>query len=146
MSNENRIYQISCPNCHHEWSYNRNYYAQRIKQLGQEIEEINNQISANKRIESRRNKEWERNAINAKNIKLKQLQELKEIRAQYDIESNMNIYNWFKQLVKEEIGEKRYMELIEQADKEARAYSINTIAKTTYSRKGGEKIISVTKI
>lgn len=147
MSNENRVYQISCPNCHHEWSYSGNYYSQKIKQLGHDIEEINNQISKNKKLpECKRNKEWEKSAIEAKNIKLKQLKELKDIKSQYNIEMNMNIYEWFKQLVKDEIGEKRYKELIEQADKEARAYSINTIARTTYSRKGGEKIISVTKI
>lgn len=129
-------YQVTCPKCHYEWHYDNTYYDDKITQLGVEIAEISLQLQKHNlkpQIEQYALTDWWRQAKRALAIKQKDLAELKAIRKIYNQEVNRNITGFFKQLVKEEIGEQKYLELCELAEKEAAAYKIEGLMKCNYT-------------
>lgn len=130
-------YQIVCPNCHHEWHYDQGYYDDNIARLGIEIQDIILQLQAHKQLPQymqRQRTEWWLSAKKALTEKQKQLAELKALRKMYNEQRDKSIDYYFRQIVKEQVGEANFIKWREQAEKEAGAYTIKDIMKTPYSR------------
>lgn len=143
-------YQMICPNCHHEWHYDQTYYDDNIARLGVEIKEITLQIQSHKMLPKYiqyQRTDWWLSAKKALTAKQKELAELKALRKIYNEQRNKNIDQYFKQIVKEKVGEETYIQWMQQADKEAEAYSIKDIMKTSYSRANyKEGVTSIDKL
>lgn len=108
-------YQVTCPNCHHEWHYDNGYYDDNITRLGIEIQDIMLQLRKHKELpksEQYARTDWWLSAKRALTEKQKQIAELKAIRKQYDQQINQYEYQTFKNLVKEFVGEAKYKRLL----------------------------------
>lgn len=143
-------YQMVCPNCHHEWHYDQAYYDDNIARLGIEIKEITLQIQAHKQLPmymQKQKTEWWLSAKKALTAKQKELAELKALRKIYNEQRNKSIDEYFKNIVREQVGLETYVKWREQAEKEAGAYTIKDIMKTPYSRANyKEGVTSVDKL
>ena len=130
-------YQMVCPKCHHEWHYDQGYYDDNIARLGIEIQDITLQLQAHKQLPKYlqyQRTEWWLSAKKALTEKTKQLAELKALRKIYNEQRDKSIDYYFREIVKEQVGEANYIKWREQAEKEAGAYTIKDIMKTPYSR------------
>lgn len=78
--------------------------------------------------------------------KQEQLGELKAIRKAADQQLNYAHNAIFKTLVKERLGEKEYMKLIEEANTELEAYEISGQMWDGYSRAHGKSVTSINKL
>lgn len=143
-------YQMVCPNCHHEWHYDQGYYDDNIARLGVEIQGIILQLQEHKQLpayKQRQNTEWWLSAKKALTVKQKQLAELKALRKIYNEQRNKSIDAYFMQIVKEKVGEETYIKWRQQAEEEAKAYTMKDIMKTPYSRANyKEGVTSVDKL
>jgi hypothetical protein len=143
-------YQIVCPNCHHEWHYDQGYYDDEIARLGVEIQDIMTQLHAHNQLPEymqRQRTEWWLSAKKALTMKQTKLSELRALRKMYNEQRRKSIDEYFKQIVKEQVGEVNYVKWMEQADKEAGAYTIKDIMKTPYSRANyKEGVTSIDKL
>ena len=130
-------YQMICPNCHHEWHYDQTYYDDNIARLGVEIQRIELQLQEHKmqpkHIQYQRT-DWWLAAKKAVTEKRKELTELKALRKIYNEQRNKNIDAYFKQIVKEQVGEETYIKWMQKADEEAEAYSMKDIMRTPYAK------------
>ena len=139
-----------CPNCHYEWHYDRAYYDDNIERLGAEIRYIMLQIQKYKQLskqEQSKKADWWNSAKVALTEKQKQIGELKALRKIYNEQMNKSIDAYFRQIVREKVGEETYIKWREQAEEEARAYTIKDIMKTPYSRANyKEGVTSIDKL
>lgn len=78
--------------------------------------------------------------------KQEQLGELKAIRKAADQQLNYAHNAIFKMLVKERLGEKEYMKLIEKANTELEAYEISGQMWDGYSRAHGKSVTGINKL
>ena len=123
-------YQMVCPICHYEWHYDQKYYDDNIARLGVEIQTITLQIREHKMLQKHvqyQRTDWWLSAKKALTEKQKELAELKALRKIYNEQRNRNIDDYFKQIVKEEVGEETYIKWRQRADEEAEAYSMKDI-------------------
>jgi hypothetical protein len=142
-------YQIVCPECKHEFSFDNGYLDKNIARLGTEIYDIMAQLSANKllpRNEQDAAHEWWLSAKHSLHIKQKELASLKAIRKSGRQQVDSVMFRAFKEAVKSEVGESRYLELLALCEKELEAYNLTDLMKSPYSRAHGEAITSVNKI
>ena len=142
-------YQLTCPNCHHEFAYDNGYIDKNITQLGHEIETIKLQLTEFKLLpyaEQRRRAEWRLRAKQALAIKQRDIKDLRAIRKACDQHVNQYMYQVFKDLVKERFGEIAYKELLEAAKKECEAYTASGLMRHEYSRRDGGSVTSINKI
>ena len=143
-------YQVTCPNCHHEWHYDNGYYDDNITRLGIEIQDIILQLRKHKELpksEQFARTEWWLSAKKALTEKQKQLAELKAIRKQYDQQIKAYEYQAFKNIVKESVGEVKYKEFLEQMEKELEAYQISGLMRHEYTRSNSKSsVTSINKI
>lgn len=140
-------YQVTCPNCHHEWHYDNGYYDDNITRLGIEIQDIMLQLRKHKELpksEQYARTDWWLSAKRALTEKQKQIAELKAIRKQYDQQINQYEYQTFKNLVKEFVGEAKYKELLEKMKLELEAYQASGLMRHEYTRSNSKS--SVTSI
>lgn len=129
-------YQITCPKCKYEFTYNQDKYNREIERLGNEIHDIILQRAKHRTLPyniQRQRDDWWNRSRKALSEKQKQLQELKALRKTANEHVNAGIYSFFRQLVREEIGEKRYIELIRKADEMAKSYNIADLSKHEYT-------------
>ena len=143
-------YQISCPNCHHEWHYDNGYYDDNITRLGIEIQTIILQLQEHYKLpkyEQHQRTDWYKSAKRALAGKQKELAELKALRKQYDQQVNQYAYAKLKELVKEYVGEIKYQELIEQMKSELEAYSTSGMMRHEYTRSNSKSsVTSISKL
>lgn len=142
-------YQLTCPKCRHEFTYDNGYYDKNIEKLGHELHEMSIQLAQYKLLppaEKNRKKAWRDRLILEKAVKTKQLAELKAIRKVSDQQIKSYEHLVFKELVKERYGEAVYKDLLEKTDAELAAYRASGLMRHEYSRKGGAIITSINKI
>lgn len=139
-------YQLHCPKCGHEFAYDNKYYDENIAKLGKEICDINLQIAEHRLLpwpEQKQRTDWWLRAKKAKYEKEKQLGELKAIRKSADQQINAMSYQIFKQLFKEEYGEKEYQKFLSRVEEELKAYEVSGLMRHEYSRARGTNIEKV---
>jgi hypothetical protein len=141
--------QLRCPKCGHEFGYDNGYYDRNIERLGHEIADLNRQLAQHKLLpfpEQKRRTDWWLRTKKALAEKQEQLGELKAIRKAADQQLNYAHNAIFKTLVKERLGEKEYMKLIEEANTELEAYEISGQMWDGYSRAHGKSVTSINKL
>lgn len=143
-------YQISCPNCHHEWHYDNGYYDDNITRLGIEIRTITLQLQEHNQLpkyEQYARTDWWESAKRALAEKQKELAELKALRKQYDQQIHHYLHEKFKELVREYVGEIKYRELLEQAKSELEAYTLSSTMRHEYTRSNSKSsVTSISKL
>ena len=76
MEYKNDKYQLHCPRCNHEFTYDNGYYDKQIAKLGKEISEIHLQLANYNRLSTygkRAKAEWKKRTVIALNEKTKEL-------------------------------------------------------------------------
>lgn len=141
MAELKRDYQLRCPECGSLIRYNRQYYDKEIDRLGAEITEIHYKISL-----CGDDKDRKKRLMKAKNVREEERAELKAFRKQANIATQSAIDREFRRLVRELIGDEKYVRLAEEAEMNLEYESIESTMKSTYSRKGGKHIISTGKL
>ena len=141
--------QLRCPNCGHEFGYDNVYYDRNIERLGNEVRQLQLQLSQYNCLpyyERRARKDWRLRAKEAIDEKLKQLAELKSIRKAADQQLKYAQYQIFRELVRERLGEVEYKKLILEAEKELDAYTISGQMWHEYSRAHGKSVTNINKL
>lgn len=143
-------YQLVCPRCHHEFTYNNGYYDENIARLGSEIHEINIKLTEHRRLpwpEQKSRSDWFFRAKKALAEKQKELGELKAIRKCADQQINEMEYRTFKRLLKERYGEEAFYALLKDVDKELEAYRVSGLMRHEYTRSNAlSDVTSVSKL
>ena len=142
-------YQMTCPKCKYEFTYNNGYIDKNITRLGVEINERNQQFAKCKLLPEKEQRQRKRWAAELKVIlmnKQKEIGELKAIRKVCDQQIRHYEYEVFKELVRERCGESVFRELLDLKDKELEAYKASGLMRHEYSRKGGSSITSINKL
>lgn len=141
-------YQLICPKCKHEFCYNNERYDNEIARLGHEIQDIILQRAEHRKLPyniQRQRDDWWNRSRKALAEKQKQLQDLKARRKLANEQAHHNIDHFFRQLVREELGDEKYVQLKEKADKLAEAYSISDMRKHQYTT-GKTPVTSIGKL
>lgn len=141
--------QLRCPKCGHEFGYDNGYYDRNIERLGHEIADINRQLAQHKLLpfpEQKRRTDWFLRTKKALAEKQEQLGELKAIRKAADQQIKYAEAVIFRDLVKERLGEKEYMKLVLEAEKEMDAYKISGQMWHEYSRTRGQSVTNINKL
>lgn len=143
-------YQLHCPHCNHEFTYDNGYYDKNITRLGMEISSITRQLAEHKTLpwpEQKRRSDWYFRVKKQLAEKQEELAGLKAIRKVSDQQIKFAEYQIFKNLVKEQFGEKVYKELLEKVIKELEAYQISGLMLHEYSRSNAKaNVTSINKI
>lgn len=146
----NTKYQMVCPRCKHEFTYDNGYYDRNIAKLGFEIKEIHTQLAKYKTLSEKEKKaklKWKQSCVIALTQKQQQIKELKEIRKLCDQQINGMAYMMFKNVVKAELGEEKYRNLLEKALAELEAYKISGLMRHEYTRSNALKnVTSINKL
>lgn len=141
--------QLRCPKCGHEFGYDNGYYDRNIERLGHEIADLNSQLAQHKLlpfVEQKRRTDWWLRTKKALAEKQEQLGELKAIRKAADQQIKYAEAVIFRDLVKERLGEKEYMKLVLEAEKEMDAYKISGQMWHEYSRARGQSVTNINKL
>lgn len=141
--------QLRCPKCGHEFGYDNGYYDRNIELLGHEIADLNRQLAQHKLLpfpEQKRRTDWWLRTKKALAEKKEQLGELKAIRKAADQQIKYAEAVIFRDLVKERLGEKEYMKLVLEAEKEMDAYKISGQMWHEYSRTRGQSVTNINKL
>lgn len=141
--------QLRCPKCGHEFGYDNGYYDRNIERLGHEIADLNRQLAQHKLLpfpEQKRRTYWWLRTQKALAEKQEQLGELKAIRKAADQQIKYAEAAIFRDLVKERLGEKEYMKLVLEAEKEMDAYKISGQMWHEYSRARGQSVTNINKL
>ena len=141
-------YQITCPKCKHEFSYNEGEIEAEIRRNAVEIEDLKAKMVEFKLWSYSKKKEYSETRKRW-NLRLTQLgkrqTELKAIRKLMHDNYSDGILKSFKEYVKEEIGLQRYLELWEKAEKDAESYNIADMAKVQYTS-NKKPVITINKL
>ena len=141
-------YQLICPKCKHEFGYNNERYDNEIARLGHEIQDIILQRAEHRKLPyniQRQRDDWWNRSRKALAEKQKQLQDLKARRKLANEQAHHNIDHFFQQLVREELGDEKYVQLKEKADELAEAYNISDMRKHQYTT-GKTPVTSIGKL
>lgn len=141
-------YQMTCPKCKHEFAYNYGAIEDEIRQNGIEIQALKEKLAEFKILPREKQREmtadrkyWVRKIerLAKRSAELKAIRQMAHGTVEVYVEKN------FKRLVKEEIGEARYVELWDKARQEAQSYNISDTAKVPYSS-GKKPVTSINKL
>lgn len=133
----NMKYQLTCPKCKHEFSYDADYYEQNIVRLGKEIRDITLQLQKHKLLpwpEQKARTDWYFRTKKALTEKQKELGELKAVRRFADQQLDRMRIKILRNLMEEEIGPEAFWKLCERADKELEAYKVSGMMAHEYTR------------
>ncbi len=134
-------YQMRCPECGHEFTYDNGYYDKNIARLGVEIRDLMLQLAEHKKLpwpEQKRRTDWWLDTKKKLTVRQKELAELKAVRKVCDQQIKAMEHQIFKNLVKEKFGEEVYRKLLEQAESDLEAYKISGLMRHEYTRSGSK--------
>ena len=142
-------YQMTCPKCRYEFTYDNGYIDKNIERLGNEIHGMCVQLARYKLLppaEKAKKRAWRDKTLLDKAVKAKELSELKAIRKVCDQQIKSYEHLVFKELVKERYGEATYRDLLEKTTAELAAYKASGLMRHEYSRHGGGSVTSINKL
>lgn len=140
-------YQLTCPKCKHEFAYDNGHVDSELAAYQARVAKIERLLTEYKLLpysEQVRKKEYRQRLAAEKSDVCQKIQALKNFRKHANQERRRTIDSAFKKLVKEEIGEKEYVRLMEKAEAECEAYNISDMMRHEYTRSGAKS--SVTSI
>ena len=143
-------YQMVCPECKHEFTYDNGYYDENLARLRVEINEIILQISEHKKMpytQQRQRTDWWLRAKASLAQKQKEYSELKALRKLNDQQLKAMEYQTFKNIVKQEMGEETYLKWINKMQEELEAYKLSGIMRHEYTKSNSKtNAISINKL
>lgn len=111
---------LRCPKCGYDFSYNTNHIEAEIDRLKCEITDIKAQLeifnAKHPNPTERKKNAWRKNAQAAISAKSAQLQKLKKARKATVVEIKLQTFEIFKQLVSDEMGKDRMIQLVQEAE------------------------------
>ena len=140
-------YQLHCPKCHYEFTYDNDYYDKNIARLGAEIKNIMVQMAEYKRLSSSERKKrlaWYNRAKQILIEKQEEIGGLKAIRKVADQQINQAAFQLFKNIIKERFGEAVYKEILDKTKEELEAYKVSGLMWHEYTKASGKS--TVTKV
>lgn len=142
--------QLTCPKCNHEFTFDNGYYDENITRLGQEIHDINRQLADHKLLswpEQKARSDWYHRARRSLYEKQKELGELKAIRKMVDQQIDKVLIEILKDLIREELGERKGNALITKALEQVEGYKASDLMRHEYTRSNHKSgVISVGKL
>lgn len=122
--------QITCPNCHYEFAYNKQALDKKIANLGQKIIELNILIGKiNKIPDETRNEKEKKRLVKLNQSYQDQLTDLKQKRECLKEQEDITNYNNLRDIIKQFYGEKEYKRCIDEMLRRTEAYSIEDMMK-----------------
>lgn len=125
---------LTCPKCHYDLEYDREYTDRKEEQLRMEIGSINRQLEEFKIKNPRgyKSDSWYRNAVKAKLIKENQLQELRNFKKTANMHRELQLYYALKAWTKRQLGEEKYKKLMEELEEDMH-YNAYDMAKQNHN-------------
>lgn len=142
-------YQMTCPKCKYEFTYDNGRIDAQIARLGAEIREINVWLCSYKTLPKTIQRQFADKATRMKQalvIKQKDIGDLKAIRKVCDQQIQRYELLIWKEFVKERFGEAVYKDLLAKVIAELQAYQVSGLMAHEYSRKGGGSVTSINKL
>lgn len=142
--------QMTCPFCKKEFPYDNGAIDAKISKLGQEIKEINLELTKFKLkpLKERKAQEgWRRIKVVTLAEKQKEIGELKAVRKAADQQLKYAEYSIFRGIIKDKYGEEECKRLLEQVQEEMKAYKISGLMWHEYSRSRSKaNVTSINKL
>lgn len=143
-------YQLHCPKCNHEFAYDKDYYDRNIARLGTEIFNLTKQLQHHRTLpwpEQKRRTDWFFKTKERIAEKQEELAGLKAIRKVADQQVKFAEYQIFKNLFKEQYGEKAYKDMIAKVQAEMEAYKVSGLMWHEYTRSNAKSnVTSINKL
>ena len=130
-------YQLTCPKCKHEFTYDGGEIDAKIERLKNEITrhikwlEEYKLMPKYKQNELRQTRYYKKKSLGEMQTDLQALKSQRKVANEHIQRSTLEI---FAQLVRDEIGEKRYIELKQKAEQELEAYQLSGLMRHEYTR------------
>ena len=120
--------QLTCPYCKHEFPFDNGWIDEEYEKAKKDFQDSSAEITRLKSLPRSVQRQYE-GRIKALGLRILDAQNrctaLKKVRKQKDQQLNAYSYFIFKGLVRDEVGEKRWNELIEATNKELEAYRLS---------------------
>ena len=120
--------QLTCPYCKQEFPFDNGWIDKEYEEAKREFQECSREITGLKALPWKVQKQHE-GKIKALGIRIQDAQArctaLKKVRKLKDQQLNSYMFHIFKGLVRDEVGEKRWKELLDEAQKELEAYELS---------------------
>lgn len=142
-------YQMTCPKCKYEFTYDNGRIDAQIARLGAEIRDINVWLGTYKTLPKNEQRKYEEKATRMKQalvVKQKDIGDLKEVRKVCDQQIKHYELQIWKEFVKERFGEAVYKDLLAKVIAELQAYQASGLMAHEYSRKGGRSVTNINKL
>ena len=147
--NQMSKYQMTCPKCKYEFTYDNGRIDAQIARLGAEIREIHLWLAHYKTLPAHEKRQFADKYERMKLMlaeKSKESGDLKAIRKVCDQQIQRYELLIWKELVKERFGEAVYKDLLAKVIAELQAYQASGLMAHEYSRKGGKSVTSINKL
>lgn len=140
--------QMTCPYCKREFPYNNGKLDAEISKIGQRINTINKEIVEIKHGPKTRETWNRRKRLTEEQVALQErISELKAVRKAADQQIEAYEHMLLKEAIKEKLGEKEYMKMLADVEKELEAYRISGLMRHEYTRSNSKAdVISVNKL
>lgn len=120
-----KMVQLTCPYCKQEFPFDSGWIDDEIEGAKKEFQELTAEMTRIRALPRKAQRQYEgRTKILSMKIQDAQMRltALKNVRKRRDQQLNQYLFHIFKGLVRDEVGEKRWQELLEAASKELEAY------------------------
>ena len=130
-------YQLTCPHCKREFAYNGGEVDAQIERVKNSIEQTRKWLTDYKLMDAYRQRELSRTrrykvqTLNELQAELQALKSQRKVANEHIHRTTLEIY---AQLVRDEIGEKRHIELMQKAEQELEAYQLSGLMWHEYTR------------
>lgn len=140
--------QLTCPYCKREFPYNNGKLDAEISKIGQRIITINKEIVEIKHG-PKSQETWNRRKRLTEELATLQekISGLKAVRKAADQQINAYEHQLLKEAVKDRLGEKEYLKIIAEVEKELEAYRISGLMRHEYTRSNSKSdVTSINKL
>ena len=140
--------QMTCPYCKREFPYNNGKLDAEISKIGQRINAINKEIVEIKHGPKSRETWNRRRRLTEELVGLQEkVSGLKAVRKAADQQIKEYEHQLLKEAIKDRLGEKEYLKIIAEVEKELEAYRISGLMMHEYTRSNSKvDVISVNKL
>lgn len=140
--------QLTCPYCKREFPYNNGKLDADISKIGQRIATINKEIVEIKRGPKSQETWNRRKRLTEELVALQEkISGLKAVRKAADQQIKAYEHQLLKEAIKDRLGEKEYLKIIAEVEKELEAYRISGLMRHEYTRSNSKSdVTSINKL
>lgn len=135
--------QLTCPYCKREFPYNNGKLDADISKIGQRIATINKEIVEIKRGPKSQETWNRRKRLTEELVALQEkISGLKAVRKAADQQIKAYEHQLLKEAIKDRLGEKEYLKIIAEVEKEMEAYRISGLMRHEYTRSSSKSDVT----